>query len=259
MDRRDFLLNGSSFLLGGLLGLTTAQKAFASEKPLGRYSSKASMALIIDDIGHSASKARQFLELNVPITFSILPRLAYSYPLAIEIHRCGHEIMLHQPMEPHNAVLDPGPGSLYVGYEGPEITRILERNMASVPFAAGVNNHMGSKFTECAKEMNEVLRVVAKNSLFYIDSLTSSRSTACLAARRLNVTAAPRDIFLDNTLSELRILSRLRRLERCAAVHGGGVGIGHPFPETARAIRRFLEEDRDPRVSLVHVSSFLKP
>jgi polysaccharide deacetylase 2 family uncharacterized protein YibQ len=216
------------------------------------------MALIIDDIGHSVSRARQFLELDVPITFSILPRLAYSYRLAIDIHRCGHEIMLHQPMEPHNSVLDPGPGSLYVGYEGREITRILERNMASVPFAVGVNNHMGSRFTECPKEMNAVLRVVAKNSLFYIDSLTSSRSTACLAAKRLNVTAARRDIFLDNTLSESRILSRLRRLERCAAVHGGAVGIGHPFPETARAIQRFLAETRDPDVSLVHVSSFLK-
>ena len=258
MDRRDFLLNGSSFLLGGLLGLSTASKAFASERHKGRWPSKGSMALIIDDIGHSVPKARQFLELGVPITFSILPRLAYSYRLAIEIHRCGHEIMLHQPMEPHNSVLDPGPGSLYVGYEGPEITRILERNMAGVPFAVGVNNHMGSRFTECPREMNEVLRVVAKNSLFYIDSLTSSRSTACLAARRCNVTAARRDVFLDNTPSESCILSRLRRLERCAAVHGGSVGIGHPFPETARAIKRFLAENRDPRVSLVHVSSFLE-
>jgi len=258
MDRRDFLLNGSSFLLGGLLGLNTTSRAFASERPKGRFSSKASMALIIDDIGYSVPAARRFLDLGVPITFSILPRLANSYRLAIEINRYGHEIMLHQPMEPHNSVIDPGPGSLYVGYEGPEITRILERNMAGVPFAVGVNNHMGSRFTECPREMNEVLRVVARNSLFYIDSLTSSRSTAYRAARRLNVTAARRDIFLDNTLSESRILSRLRRLERCAAVHGGSVGIGHPFPETARAIKRFLAEDRDPGVSLVHVSSFLK-
>jgi polysaccharide deacetylase 2 family uncharacterized protein YibQ len=214
------------------------------------------MALIIDDIGHSVSKARRFLELDVPITFSILPRLAHSYRLAIEIHKCGHETMLHQPMEPHNSILDPGPGSLYVGYEGPEITRILERNMASVPFAVGVNNHMGSRFTECQKEMSEVLRVVARNSLFYIDSLTSSRSKAYLAARRLNVTAARRDVFLDNIPRESYILSRLQRLERCAAAHGGAVGIGHPFPETARAIKRFLA-DRDPGVSLVHVSSFL--
>lgn len=258
MDRRDFLLNGSSFLLGGLLGLNTASKAFASERHRGLLSSEASIALIIDDIGHSVSRARQFLELDVPITFSILPRLAHSHRLAIEIHRSGHEIMLHQPMEPHNSAIDPGPGSLYVGYERPEIARILERNMDSVPFAVGVNNHMGSRFTECSKEMSEVLQVVAKNSLFYIDSLTSSRSTACLAAKRLNVTAARRDVFLDNTLSESRIFSRLQRLERCAAVHGGAVGIGHPFPETARAIKRFLAEARDPGVSLVHVSSLLK-
>jgi polysaccharide deacetylase 2 family uncharacterized protein YibQ len=215
------------------------------------------MALIIDDIGHSVSKARRFLELDVPITFSILPRLAHSYQLAHEIHRCGHETMLHQPMEPHNSILDPGPGSLYVGYKGPEITRILERNMASVPFAVGVNNHMGSRFTECQNEMSEVLRVVARNRLFYIDSLTSSRSKGYLAARRLHVAAARRDVFLDNIASESYILSRLRSLERCAVLHGGAVGIGHPFPETARAIKRFLA-DRDPGVSLVHVSSFLK-
>lgn len=249
LNRRKFLFNSAYFLVGSLFGLNSFSKAFAFEEHR--------IALIIDDIGYSLCRAREFLELGVPITFAILPRLAKSHDLALEIDGKGHEIMLHQPMEPYNSSLDPGPGALYVGYGTRRIFRIVEENVSSIPFAIGVNNHMGSRLTSSRKEMNDVLRVIKKRSLFFVDSLTSSRSTAYRTAQRLHITSGCRNIFLDNRPDESAILTQLHKLKRHALKYKCAIGIGHPFPETARAIGRFQRGLKDSSVSLVHVSRIL--
>jgi len=249
LNRRKFLFNSAYFLAGSLFGLNCFSRAFALEE----YK----MALIIDDIGYSLHRARQFLELGVPITFSILPGLTKSHDLALQIHRNGHEIMLHQPMEPYNPALDPGPGALYVGDGAKKIFRIVEENFSSVPFAIGVNNHMGSRLTSRQKEMKDVLRVIRERNLFFVDSLTSSRSMAYRTAKRLHITSACRNIFLDNRLDESAILTQLHKLKKHALKYNCAIGIGHPFPETAKAIGRFQKSLKGSGVSLVHVSRVL--
>ena len=250
MNRRSFLFKGAFFLAGSLFSLNAFSRAFA-------FSARPRIAIIIDDIGYSFSRTRQFLELNIPFTFSILPRLAKSNALAIEISSRGHEIMLHQPMEPYNSKFDPGPGALYVGYEPDRIVNIIEENISDVPFAVGVNNHMGSKFTGCKKETNEALKVVKERGLFFVDSLTSSHSVAYETARKLNMAAACRNFFLDNLLDESAILLQLRKLKKYAQKYGQAVGIGHPFPETARAIGKFSKSLKDSEISLVHMSKIM--
>lgn len=215
------------------------------------------IALIIDDIGFSLCRARQFLDLAVPVTYAVLPRLSHSHALAREIHAEGHEVMLHQPMEPFNASLDPGPGALYVGDEAGIIVKTIEENISEVPFATGVNNHMGSKFTACPKEIQAALQVVKNSGLFFVDSLTSSRSMAYKTARELHLDTACRNIFLDNRADIPSILSQLHRLRRHAARYGQAIGIGHPFPETAGAIRHFLKGLSDSEISFVHVSDLV--
>ena len=255
MDRRDFLLKSATLLAGSLCGLTGFSKAFASEGTF--YPPR--IALIIDDIGYSLSRARQFLDLRVPMTFSILPWLSHSRDLAIEIHDKGYEIMLHQPMEPYRPDLDPGPGALYVGDEAEKISRIIDENILAVPFASGVNNHMGSKFTESRKEIGEALSVIGKNNLFFVDSVTSNRSKAYKTAKFLHMSAASRNIFLDNVPKESAILLQLRKLMRHARKYGRAIGIGHPHPETARAIAQLSQGLEDSEISLIHVSRLLTP
>jgi len=70
--------------------------------------------------------------------------------------------MLHQPMQPYNSSLDPGPGALYEGDNSSRIIEIIEENISEVPLTIGVNNHMGSRFTECQREIYETLRVIKK-------------------------------------------------------------------------------------------------
>ncbi len=245
-------------MIGGLFSLSSFSKAFAGETNGIPPFNQPRIALIIDDIGHNLTRARQFFKLDAPITFSVLPRLKFSHGLAVEINSKGHEIMLHQPMEPYNAkVFDPGPGALYVGYGAERIRQVMVENISEVPFAVGVNNHMGSKFTECHKEMKETLSVVKNKGLFFVDSLTSSRSTAYRTSRKLNIAAVGRNSFLDNLREESAILHQLHRLKKHAQRFGCAVGIGHPFPETARAIGKFVKSLKTSDISLCYISEIL--
>lgn len=260
MDRRNFLIKSAFYFFSSYVGLNSLSKAFGGGKLNHRHHSRQSparVALIIDDIGYSVSLARQFLRLGIPVTFSVLPRLSNSEDLAVEIRYKGHEIMLHQPMEPYNAYYDPGPGALYVGFDAGKITRIMKENISAVPYAVGVNNHMGSKFTSSRREIKEALWVVKDNGLFFVDSLTSSRSRAYRTARNLHISTACRNIFLDNVLDESAILMQLYKLEQYALRFGRAIGIGHPFPETASAINKFLARKNSPNISFVHASRIL--
>jgi polysaccharide deacetylase 2 family uncharacterized protein YibQ len=257
MDRRTFLLSSSSFVLGNLLGLNSLSKAFAFDHIDQNPRTKPRLALIIDDIGASLSHAKLFLELNVPITFAILPRLPKTEESASLIHDAGHEIMLHQPMEPRDRGLSPGPGALYVGDDPTKISHVMQENISSLPVATGVNNHMGSRFTASSKEMLETLQVVKDRGLFFVDSLTAGDSKGYKTAKTLHMPATSRDVFLDNTVEESAIVRQLHQLEGIALRHGDAVGIGHPFMETSRAIRRFLKRPKDAEFELVYMSDVL--
>jgi polysaccharide deacetylase 2 family uncharacterized protein YibQ len=256
MDRRTFLLSTSSFILGNLLGVNSLSKAFAFDHIDQNPRTKPRLALIIDDFGASLYHAKAFLDLNIPTTFAVLPRLPKSEESAFLIHSEGHEIMLHQPMEPRDRGLSPGPGALYVGDEPTKISHIVEENISSIPFATGVNNHMGSRFTASPKEMYETLQVVKDKGLFFVDSLTTGDSKGYKTAKTLHMPTTSRDVFLDNTVEESAIVRQLQQLKGIALRHGQAVGIGHPFIETSRAIRRFLKGAQE-EFELVHMSALL--
>lgn len=253
MDRRAFLFKSATFFVGSILSSGSFSKVFASDKPFDQPK----IALIIDDIGFSRGQLEKFLEIGIPMTFAILPRLAKSHILAEEIHAQGHEVMLHQPMEPFNPRLDPGPGAVFVGDDPEKIISVIGENISDIPFVTGINNHMGSKFTACQKEMREALIAIKKKGLFFIDSLTTNQSTAYTTAKRLHIATACRNFFLDNNREESIILSQLNKLKTHAMNSGYAIGIGHPYPETAKTIASFKSDLNTSDINLVHISRLI--
>lgn len=266
-QRRLFLLKGFAYLSGALLGLDFFSTAQAKEThflsiPKPRRQSfhpsgpKPKIAFIIDDIGSSITRAKAFLSLKMPMTYAVLPKLEYSNILAQEILEKGYEVMLHQPMEPYDQDIDPGPGALYVSYGNNEIEDIVRENLAQIPQASGVNNHMGSRFTSCSNKVVEALKIIKQKNLFFVDSLTSRHSQAYKLARRLNIKSAPRNVFLDNSLELSDIRRQLNHLKRHALIHGEAIGIGHPHLSTLFALYDFKCElnNKGPLFELVSVS-----
>jgi len=253
MNRRTFLLKSLFWTLSSTVGLSP----FANARAMGRHPREARMAIIIDDIGYSRRRAASFLDINANLTFAILPHLPYSVELARRIHAQGHEILLHQPMEPYDGHLDPGPGALFVGDSAPHIENVLATNIKAVPFAKGVNNHMGSRFTSNGEEIRYALKAIKRRGLFFIDSLTSHHSKAYRTACGLHMTSGRRDTFLDNDRCPQTILNHLYNAMNRALVYGHAIAIGHPYPETAAALRLFWSEVQDTPLCLTPVSRLL--
>ena len=70
-----------------------------------------SVALIIDDLGYDKKIAQKFAQLDVTLTFSILPHSPFQQKIAKLARSKGLEIMIHMPMEPvEYPKVNPGPG-----------------------------------------------------------------------------------------------------------------------------------------------------
>jgi len=265
--RRAFISCGAFFLSSvfvqfGLPSLSTAACRLVFPMPKRRPDAASppkcapKVALVIDDIGNSIHIARAFLCLNLPITFSILPLRPFSKELVDEIAAKGHEILLHQPMEPMSPYIDPGPGAVYTDFTAIQIREIVRKNIQQVEGAVGVNNHMGSKFTTHSAKMKEALTVIKGEGLFFIDSLTSHRSVAYRTAKRLHMRADHRSVFLDYEIGVDTTVRQMTRLVCLAIRRGKAIGIGHPFPSTLEGIKRFLGSRRKllEKVEFVPVS-----
>lgn len=199
------------------------------------------IVIIIDDLGYDRSLAEKFLSIEGPLTYAILPHSPHGNEIANAAKRKGAEVMLHLPMEPEQyPETDPGPSALLSAMSPDERIALLESNLDSVPFISGVNNHMGSKMTANSEHMNQVLSIMKKRGLYYIDSLTTPNSKSRSSARLFQVPFAQRDVFLDHVPERAVIRIRLNQLVRIAELHGQAIGIAHPYETTYEVLSEML-------------------
>ena len=198
------------------------------------------IGIIIDDLGYDISLANALLELDLALTFSVLPFTPNTRSIARKAWNDGRETMLHLPMEPMNyPAINPGDGVLLISMDREMILDTLTRDLSQIPFVAGVNNHMGSRFTKNRKKMVTVLAELKKKGLYYIDSRTSSDTVAFDVAKKMALRTASRDIFLDNHLSENALKIQMERLLSVARHKGSAIGIGHPHKKTLDLLKNF--------------------
>ncbi len=241
------------------VGVFTTHKLIFSTKPefrpLQRIRPK--VALIIDDLGYAPRLAEAFMDLNARMTLSVLPYAPYTRQIAERGRARGYELMLHLPMEPKNyPQVNPGPGCLMTEMTKKEITKVLSQDLAQIPGARGVNNHMGSLFTEDEKAMGMVFEELRKRRLFYVDSRTTRFSKGYVLARQLKVPVAKRDVFIDNDLNGSSIKAQVIRMLNMARRSGKAIGIAHPHKETLEVLRSYLNENLEA-FELVPVSEIL--
>jgi polysaccharide deacetylase 2 family uncharacterized protein YibQ len=198
---------------------------------------KPKVAISVDDVGLNRAALRQLLELNLPLTLSVLPYASDAPQVARQIKERGFELWLHLPMEPLGAN-DPGPGALRLGADKNSLIRLTRQALSRVPGAVGVNNHMGSRFTQSAEALAAPLQVLKENNLLFLDSLTSPRSVAYAEARRMGLRSGRRDIFLDHQVDEESIFRQLQSLLTLARSQGQAIAICHPHAATIKVLRQ---------------------
>lgn len=219
--------------------------------------SSARLAIILDDLGYDQASADAVLKIPFRLTVSVIPGLPRSTEVAEEAQSRGDEVILHLPMESESDTAPAEPVELRVGMPLDQVNQILESMLESVPGAAGVNNHEGSRATADRGLMQELMPALRRRGLFFVDSRTTAKTVAYDVARQDGVLAASRNVFLDDTPSREAILSQLDLAAREARKKGSAIAIGHPHPATIAALEEGLPRIHAQGIELVFVSSLV--
>lgn len=215
-------------------------------------------SIVIDDLGQSLSHLEQLARLKLPLSIAVIPGLPASDRTVVEASRLGIEMLLHQPMEPREETgKNPGGLVLLTAMSADALRAQVRSSIAAVPGLVGVNNHMGSRFTEDAVALDALMAELREHKLFWLDSRTTAISQGLAVARRSGVPAIGRDVFLDSEVNDGFIRAQVRKLIETARLRGTAVGIGHPHPETIAALRELREELLSSGVALVPVSTLV--
>jgi polysaccharide deacetylase 2 family uncharacterized protein YibQ len=207
------------------------------EKPESHFPK---IAIIIDDFGYDLNIALSFIHFDLPLSLSILPIAPYTKHIVHAANKEKCEIMLHLPMEPNDSIRwDPGPGALMVDMDETELQCMIRENLDRIPGLRGVNNHMGSLFSERQDKMGILFSILKERNLFYVDSITTNRSVGYSLAKKMGLPTARRSVFLDNDLDLNAIRFQMERLMGLARYTGDAVGIGHPHKETLHILQEF--------------------
>ena len=212
------------------------------------------IALVIDDAGIDPALTRRAIDLGIPMTLAFLPYATQTPELVQMAQASGHDIFLHMPMEPYG-LEDPGPGALTRHLPPSELARRVETALASVPGAIGLNNHMGSAFTSDARAMRAALAPLRGRDLIFLDSLTSGRSRAAVAAEEIGLTTLRRSVFIDHESG--RVEAMLDELVELARRDGHAIAIGHPRDDTLATLEAWLARGGHSDVRFVTITEYL--
>ena len=197
------------------------------------------IAIIIDDMGYNRHN-QSFSKLPNPITFAILPFTPYSQKIANSAHQQNREVILHIPMQAqsHNHLL--GKGALMEQMTKQYFQHVLSHGLADIPYAIGVNNHMGSKLTEEIIPMQWTMELLSKRGLFFVDSLTTAHSVAQSSAVSAGLPSLRRHIFLDNIRTSAAMDKQFQQAIEHSLKAPYAILIGHPYPETLQYLSQRL-------------------
>lgn len=215
------------------------------------------IAVVIDDMGMVQGTLKRFARLPAEITFAFLP---YSPNLEYQtrvMRDNGHELIVHLPMEPKRRTADPGPQALLTRLSDAELEQRIAWNLGRFEGFTGINNHMGSRFTEDPRVMRAVMSALKKRDLYFLDSMTTSRSVGIPMATEYGVPQAQRDIFLDNERDYDAILRQLRKAERIAERRGHVIAIGHPYRITYQVLKDWAPTLQRKGIRLVALSRLI--
>ncbi|WP_241242136.1 divergent polysaccharide deacetylase family protein [Thalassotalea sp. G2M2-11] len=218
---------------------------------------QAKVAIIIDDIGYRKTDSH-VLKLPGNLTLAILPHTPFGPSLAKKAYEQNKDVILHIPMESESDKLL-GPGALISSMDEQAIRDSLQASFDEIPFAIGINNHMGSKLTQQYSPMAWTMRYLKDHQLLFVDSVTTQHSKARKIARHYGVPSLSRHLFLDNQLTQTYISGQFAQLVRQAKKYKRVVAIAHPHPETVTALSYLIPQLASHDIELVGISELLPP
>jgi uncharacterized protein len=216
------------------------------------------IAVVLDDVGVARHHAELAIDLPGVVTLAFMTYADGVGNLAARARAKGHELMLHVPMQPLDGEVDAGPHALTVDLSERELLKRLAWGLDRFPGYIGINNHMGSRFTQDERGMRIVLDELKRRGLLFLDSRTIGNTVGGKLAARMGMAHVMRDVFLDNEMDEAAVYKQLVETERIAARKGQAIAIGHPHPATIAAIRAWIPKAEARGFVIVPLSAVAK-
>ncbi len=213
---------------------------------------KAYMSIIIDDLGQSPERDSRTLALPGPVTMAIMPDTPHATDFARQAHKAGRTVILHMPMDPAT-----GPYAWHPGLPIEALAQRLDSALLKVPYAAGINNHMGSRMTAQREAMAWLMGELQRRHLFFVDSRTSAATVAAAEAQAQGLAHVSRDVFLDDVRTTEAITEQLRQGIALAHKQGSAVLIGHPYPQTLEVLAREMPRLKGQGITLLDLPQMI--
>ncbi|MDD2421360.1 MAG: divergent polysaccharide deacetylase family protein [Heliobacteriaceae bacterium] len=219
------------------------------------------LAIVIDDFGNYAGGTADMMAINRPMTMAVMPFFADSPATAPKELNLRFEILVNMPMETIQVpVAWYGPRYIATGMPREQIAALFNDAKTIMPYAVGVNNHMGVTISLDEAVARTTLEEVKKHQWYFLDSLTIPNSVFAGLAREVNLPFIQRDVFLDhNVTSVADVKNQLQLAGRVALKNGKAVAIGHVGSHgkiTAQAIKEMIGPLEEMGVDFVYLSSF---
>jgi len=218
------------------------------------------VAIIMDDVGYNRKIIEKVLGFTFTVNFAVIPYLPNNRYLIDQIKDYEGDLLLHLPMQAR--VLSKEKikykGGIYIDMSDEKIIETVLKDIEAVPFCRGVNNHTGSVATADKRIMSAVLTAIKEKNLYFIDSVTTSKSVGYKTAVELGVPSLKRNLFLDVDVDldyEL-IRNNIRKIESMKS--NKIVVICHPHEETARALKDEIPLLVEKGIKFVSVSYLLE-
>lgn len=219
---------------------------------------KVHVAIVIDDMGVNVAKSREMLDMPSVLTLSFLPYASNVGEMTEAARARGHELMVHIPMEPMDGTLNSGENVLMTSMTPQQLRDTVEINLGKFSGYVGINNHMGSRFTQDEAALAELVSILKERGLTLLDSKTIASSRAFVIAQGLGIPAAERDVFLDDDPSLPAVRHQLSLLEKVALSKGTAIAIGHPKADTIVALKEWLPQAEAKGIQIVPFSALVR-
>lgn len=207
------------------------------------------LAIIMDDISTNA-QASELKKLSIKVTPSIFPP-EKQHPKSAELAKEFSVYMVHLPLQALNYTNEKA-NTLRTGDSKEKISQRIKDIKNDFKDVKYINNHTGSGFTSDFKSTLALLDELKNSEIYFIDSLTTNKSTVLDASKKLGLKYAYRDVFLDNEQNVSKILKMINNAVAVAKKDGVAIAICHPYKSTFEALK-IAQKDAFKGVEVVYV------
>ena len=207
------------------------------------------LAIIMDDISTNA-QVRELKKLSIKVTPSIFPP-EKEHPKSAWLAKEFSVYMVHLPLQALNYTNEKA-NTLRTGDSKEKISQRIKDIKKDFKGVKYINNHTGSGFTSDFKSTLALLAELKNSEIYFIDSLTTNKSTVLDASKKLGLKYAYRDVFLDNEQQVSKILKMINKAVAVAKKDGVAIAICHPYKSTFEALK-IAQKDAFNGVEVVYV------